>query len=90
MQNINYENFYKEDLNSKFHPTGNGWYKVLTKCPFHNDKNHGTYHINVNSGCYYCFSCGCKGNIFQYLYKQKGMCFKQSINYLKENGYAEC
>ena len=30
-------------------------------CPFHNDGKTGSFHVNVETGGYNCFSCGAKG-----------------------------
>lgn len=35
-------------------------------CPFHDDKN-PSMSINLDKGIYYCFGCGAKGNVFQFI-----------------------
>jgi DNA primase len=30
-------------------------------CPFHADKNTGSFHVNLETGSFNCFSCGEKG-----------------------------
>lgn len=36
-------------------------------CPFHKDTEIGSFSINLKTGLYNCFSCGCKGNIISYV-----------------------
>ncbi len=36
-------------------------------CPFHSDKEIGSFSINLKSGLYNCYSCGAKGNIISYV-----------------------
>ena len=37
----------------------------LGRCVFHNDK-HPSLSVNRKDGVYYCFSCGAKGNAYEY------------------------
>lgn len=30
-------------------------------CPFHAEKNAGSFHVNMTTGAFKCFSCGAKG-----------------------------
>ena len=38
-------------------------------CPFHNDKELGSFSINLQTGLYNCYACGEKGNIISYVRK---------------------
>jgi len=39
-------------------------------CPFHSENN-PSFSVNPHTGWFYCFGCGAKGNIFQFLRKMK-------------------
>lgn len=54
--------YYQAALNGSLGKhTGQGWYKTQALCPFHNDKRPGTFHVNIHSGKFKCFSCGAYG-----------------------------
>jgi len=36
--------------------------EAVAKCPYHND-GHPSWSVNINSGIFYCFACGAKGNL---------------------------
>ena len=64
--------------------TGNGWFRVTSCCPFHNDKKPGTLHVNTRNGAYHCFACGEKGDVFRFLMKTKNISFKEAFKILKK------
>jgi len=45
--------------------------KIL--CPFHNDNHYGSAMINNDSGLFNCYSCGEKGNIYQFVAMLEGI-----------------
>lgn len=57
--NISPLDFYRHELPGiKFKK--HGWNSGGI-CPFHPDKKPGSFHVNLESGGYICFSCGTKG-----------------------------
>jgi len=46
-------------------------------CPFHVDKT-SSASMNVNTGLWYCHSCGAKGNIFIFMARQEGITVEEA------------
>jgi len=58
---------------------GKGQLKGL--CPFHNEKT-PSFHVNRDRGFYYCFGCGAKGDVFDFLMQTQGIDFSESLRIL--------
>ncbi len=50
-------------------------------CPFHAEKT-PSFHVTESRGTYYCFGCGEKGGASTFLMKQRGMGFREAIEFL--------
>ncbi len=76
--------YYQTELNGSIgRHTGQGWHKTTTLCPFHNDKRHGTFHVNVNTGKYKCFSCGASGDFIDFHRNKYGFDLKTALKDLR-------
>jgi len=53
------------------------------KCPFHNEKT-ASFFISPERGGYYCFGCGAKGDIFNFVEQFEGLDFKGALKVLAE------
>ncbi len=53
-----------------------GGYQGL--CPFHSDKNLGSFVVTPRKGMYHCFSCSAGGNSISFVEKYKGITFVKS------------
>lgn len=54
-------------------------------CPFHSDKNPGSFHIHLETGSYQCFSCGAKGgDIVTFTMSKYGLSLKETLEKLKK------
>ncbi len=51
-------------------------------CPFHNDRNTPSLHVNEQKGLYHCFSCGAGGNVLTFLKEHQKLDFIDSIKLL--------
>ena len=60
-------------------PAGRGQLKGL--CPFHNEKT-PSFHVHQDRGFYYCFGCGAKGDVFDFLMQTQGIDFGESLKML--------
>ena len=58
-----YEELYSSYV-GKFKITQKGR-QATGLCPFHND-HHPSLSMNIETGCYFCHSCGAKGNAYQF------------------------
>lgn len=47
-------------------------------CPFHQEKT-PSFTVDDRKGLFYCFGCGEKGNVFQFLMKIEGLSFVDSV-----------
>ncbi|UCE55764.1 MAG: AAA family ATPase [Desulfobacterales bacterium] len=65
----NFVTFYGKYL-PNFQKIGGDEFKVI--CPFHEDKK-PSFNFDNNSGKFYCFGCGKKGDIFHFYAKINGM-----------------
>lgn len=54
---------------------------VFFQCPFHNDKT-PSFSVSEKEGLYYCFGCGAKGNVIQFVEHYTGKNFGDSVRYL--------
>ena len=52
-------------------------------CPFHNEKT-PSFTVSDDKEFYYCFGCGAKGNIFQFLMNREGLSFTEAVERLAE------
>src|SRR5690606_4070612 len=53
------------------------------KCPFHNEKT-ASFSISPDRGLYYCFGCGAKGDIVNFVQEFEGVDFKGALTILAE------
>lgn len=55
--------------------------KIWFLCPFHSDKNIGSAYF-TEKGYYTCFSCGAKGDIFDFVMEYNKSSFSEAIEFL--------
>ncbi len=51
------------------------------RCPFHSEKT-PSFHVSPDRGTYYCFGCGAKGDIFDFVEQFEGQDFKGALTML--------
>jgi hypothetical protein len=72
--------FYPRELRNIGRRSPKGWVRAL--CPFHPD-THASFEVNLQTGGFYCFSCGEKGgDLIDFLRKRDGVCFKTAAQLL--------
>ncbi|MDB1135377.1 DNA primase [Candidatus Anaplasma sp. TIGMIC] len=52
-------------------------------CPFHPEKT-PSFNVNCDNELFYCFGCGAKGDVIQFVSDTEGLDFKQAMQYLAE------
>ncbi|MBW6454757.1 MAG: DNA primase [Trueperaceae bacterium] len=62
-------------------PAGRGQLKGL--CPFHSERT-PSFHVHVERGFFYCFGCGAKGDVFDYVMRTQGLEFRDALQLLGE------
>lgn len=65
--------FYLDELQRLEPKRESGWINSGL-CPFHNDKNVGSFSVNLDSGAFHCFSCGTAGADIIAFYRLKYCC----------------
>ena len=60
-------------------PAGRDRLKGL--CPFHSEKT-PSFHVHTGRGFYYCFGCGAKGDLFDFVMRTQGMEFMDALTEL--------
>ena len=62
--------------------------RYMGLCPFpdHTEKT-PSFSVSGEKQVYHCFGCGKSGNIFTYLKEQKGLSFRDSVEYLAEKAH---
>ncbi len=53
------------------------------RCPFHNEKT-ASFSVSPDRGVYYCFGCGARGDIFNFVQEFEGIDFKGSLKLLAD------
>lgn len=73
------------DLVSRTVPlTGRGK-DLFGVCPFHSDKD-PSFSVNTAKGFFYCFGCGAKGDVIDWVMRTQGISFADAVKHLA----AEC
>lgn len=50
-------------------------------CPFHKEET-PSFHVNMETGRYYCFSCHEKGTAVDFIMKRDGLTFQEAVRVL--------
>src|ERR1700733_7000267 len=53
------------------------------RCPFHNEKT-ASFSVSPERGLYYCFGCGAKGDILNFVQEFEGLDFKGALKVLAD------
>lgn len=82
------ETYYKRALEGSLgKSTGKGWHAWNGLCPFHDDRQAGTFYINKVTGAFWCFSCQTSGgDIIDFQMMKERVGFKDALYQLE--GYA--
>ena len=76
--------FYTYELPTMRSTSRTGWVSGGL-CQFHDDNSPGSFHVNLHTGAYRCFSCGARGgDILAFLMERDGLTFPEAINQLSE------
>jgi DNA primase len=60
---------------------GRGQLKGL--CPFHSERT-PSFHVHVDRGFFYCFGCGAKGDVFDFVMRAQSLEFRDALRMLGE------
>ena len=84
---ISWDLFWHNEVGELVFPTSaSGWTKAKEAlCPFHADKNPGTFNVNILSGNYHCWSCGATGTAAHYVHEVHGLRWPDAYRYVQEH-----
>lgn len=78
------DDFYRSELSAMPPPRGGGW-RDGGLCPFHSDKQAGSFRVNLETGAFICFSCGTKGgDIIAFIQQRDGLTFPEAVQKLTD------
>ena len=77
--------FFRTELPAMPPPRGHGW-RDGGLCCFHDDKSAGSFHVNLDTGAFTCFSCGAKGaDIIAFIQLRDGLSFPDALHKLAKD-----
>lgn len=68
-----------EDAGIELHKSGVRYFGL---CPFHADRNIGSFTVNPRMNIYMCFSCGAKGDPIKFVQEHYGKSYQEALRYL--------
>ena len=84
---INPIDFYQTELTREFRPRRQAGWVVGGLCPFHDDNNPGSFHVNLDGGAFKCFRCEAKGgDIIAFRQLRDGLTFSEAVYSLINQG----
>jgi len=72
-----------EDIVSSYIKLDKAGKNLKGKCPFHNEKT-PSFYVSPERASYYCFGCGAKGDIFNFVEQFEGLDFMGALKMLAE------
>lgn len=80
---IDIKSFYEKELGTHLKTYSSKTWSLAGLCPFHADKQRGSFYVNLNTGAYKCFSCGMGGgDVIDFIRKRYQLSFKEAISEL--------
>jgi hypothetical protein len=73
--------FYEQELGELRRPS-RGWASPKSGCPFHESRSKKSFTVNLESGGYYCFGCGAKGDLVAFMMQRYHLDFKTAAKQL--------
>src|SRR5215831_2608205 len=76
--------FYERELGELSRPDRRGWAKPKGGCPFHASKSKKSFHVNLDTGGFYCFGCDEKGgDVLQFVRRRYRLSFPEALKHFK-------
>ena len=57
-------------------------------CPFHEERTE-SFHVSADRGLFYCFGCGAKGDVIDYVKRRENLEFADAVRYLADRAHIE-
>lgn len=58
--------------------------EAFSSCPFHSPDSRPSFSVNTNSGIYYCFACGAKGNLAHLISHLRNTSYSEAVIYVNQ------
>lgn len=77
--------FYRAELSTMPTPKRDTGWVPGGRCVFHDDRHEGNFRVNLGTGAFTCFACGCKGrDIIAFTQQRHRMTFMDAMAALCE------
>jgi len=84
--NIDPYQFYHSEQNLQNFSSKSGGWAIAGLCPFHDDRNAGSFKVNLETGAFKCWSCGASGgDIIAFLQKRDDLSFLEALQKLAKD-----
>lgn len=71
--------FYEQELGELRRPS-RGWARPKAGCPFHESSSKASFAVNLDSGGFFCFSCGASGgDVIAFVRQRYGLSFPDAL-----------
>jgi DNA primase len=71
--------FYEQELGDLRRPS-RGWARPKAGCPFHESSSKASFAVNLDSGGFFCFSCGAHGgDVIEFVRQRYGLSFPDAL-----------
>lgn len=88
---VDVKSFYENELRIHLKTQTSKPWSLAGLCPFHVDKQAGSFYVNLNTGAYKCFSCGSSGgDIIDFICKRHQLSFKEATLELSHGWRGAC
>jgi len=88
---LDIKSFYENELGIHLKSHSSKLWSLAGLCPFHADKQRGSFYVNLNTGAYKCFSCGMGGgDVIDFLRKRHQLSFREAISKLSHVWRGSC
>jgi DNA primase len=80
--------FYEKEL-GELRRASRGWARPKGGCPFHESKSKASFAINIDSGGFFCFSCGAHGgDVIEFVRQRYDLSFPDALKHFRiESNY---
>jgi len=88
---IDIKSFYEKELGIHLKTHSSKPWSLAGLCPFHTDKQSGSFYVNLNTGAYKCFSCSMSGgDVIDFVCKKHRLSFREAISELSSAWRGSC
>lgn len=85
-ESIDPAQFYEQE-GHEVNTSGSNFWRLAGLCPFHEDREAGSFFIHRGTGSFKCFSCDAKGgDVIAFLIQKYSLTLKEAVELLAREG----